>query len=122
MSADKWLAVKAIRFYQIFISPHKGYKCAHAHFRGGKSCSAASIDIVQANSTLQWPKLIKARLTDCKSVFQIESDKEQERRKRENKAESACYAADCCPHACDDIVSGCKHCDNIGDCTPGSCL
>lgn len=33
------LIVPAIRFYRRYLSPRKKFRCAHAHFTGGESCS-----------------------------------------------------------------------------------
>ena len=36
---SRQVAVESIAFYQRYISPHKGYHCAHRRFHGGLSCS-----------------------------------------------------------------------------------
>lgn len=40
------LALLFIRFYQRFISPRKGFRCAHAAFFGGASCSGAIYNLI----------------------------------------------------------------------------
>nr|WP_317641559.1 membrane protein insertion efficiency factor YidD [Deinococcus sp. ZS9-10] len=41
MVSSDALALTGIALYQRWLSPHKGFRCAHAAFYGGASCSAA---------------------------------------------------------------------------------
>lgn len=41
------LTLSGIRLYQRWLSPHKGFRCAHAALHGGESCSAAVARIVR---------------------------------------------------------------------------
>jgi uncharacterized protein len=64
------LAVSSIRFYQRFISPYKGFRCAHGAARKGWSCSEfgrrafARYDVSTAYALLQ------RRFAVCKASFE----------------------------------------------------
>ncbi|HSO70875.1 MAG TPA: membrane protein insertion efficiency factor YidD [Arachnia sp.] len=55
----------SIRAYQRYLSPHKGFTCAHVVARGGQSCSAAVRDIVTANGVLRGTLPTLARFYAC---------------------------------------------------------
>jgi putative component of membrane protein insertase Oxa1/YidC/SpoIIIJ protein YidD len=65
------VAVSAIEYYQKYISPHKGFRCAHGALYNGPSCSAYSKAkfmnegiLIGAISTIQ-------RLNHCREANKI---------------------------------------------------
>ncbi|QTL37564.1 membrane protein insertion efficiency factor YidD [Pseudoalteromonas viridis] len=96
-----YLAILLIRFYQRFISPYKGFRCAHAVVHGGESCSHAVLAIVKADGLWGGYRKIRARMRACKQAYlMLEQSAPKDR--RENN-ESRC---DCCdPSAGCDITS-----------------
>ena len=57
--ADRWrrgFAIAAIRAYQRWLSPHKGFCCAHRVLHGGRSCSQF---VKVAIATRPWPEALQ---------------------------------------------------------------
>ncbi|MCA9175729.1 MAG: membrane protein insertion efficiency factor YidD [Planctomycetales bacterium] len=61
----KSLAIRMIEFYQRFLSPYKGYRCAHAAFYGSLSCSEAVKQIVQREGLWGGRRQIRDRFRAC---------------------------------------------------------
>ena len=62
-------ALSGIRFYQRWLSPHKGFCCAHAALHGGESCSAAVARIVREDGLLAGRSRIAARFAACRTAY-----------------------------------------------------
>ena len=62
-------ATAAIRFYRRRVSPHKGFRCAHAAVFGGASCSEAVLEIVRARGVVGGWRDIGARFAACRSAY-----------------------------------------------------
>lgn len=60
-----WLAVKAINFYQKFISPYKGFSCAHRVATGETSCSGYGKKVIHRFGVIVGIKLLNRRFYDC---------------------------------------------------------
>ena len=59
------LLVGLVRFYQRFLSPHKGFCCAHRVLHGGQSCSVAVKSILlEQGAWMSW-KEIWQRFREC---------------------------------------------------------
>lgn len=61
----KPLAIGSIKAYQKFISPHKGYCCAHAQVHGGLSCSNYALDTIDENGVFRGLILLIERFKEC---------------------------------------------------------
>ena len=61
------LALTGIALYQRWLSPHKGFHCAHAAFYGGASCSAAIAQTIREDGLSLAAPL--ARLTACRQAY-----------------------------------------------------
>jgi putative component of membrane protein insertase Oxa1/YidC/SpoIIIJ protein YidD len=68
MPFPEQLALTAIRFYQRRLSPHKGFRCAHAALHGGESCSGAVARIVREEGLLAGRQSIAGRFRDCRAA------------------------------------------------------
>jgi len=55
-----------IRFYQSFLSPIKGFNCAHHRLHKGDTCSNAVKNIIIDNALRDVPTLVRARFEECK--------------------------------------------------------
>jgi len=65
-----------IGLYQRFISPYKGFHCAHAALHGGASCSGEVRALVLKYGVIgAWP-LIRRRFAACDDASHRLSDKE----------------------------------------------
>ncbi|GBF05078.1 hypothetical protein DAERI_030244 [Deinococcus aerius] len=65
------LALSGIRLYQRSLSPHKGFRCAHAALHGGESCSAAVARIVQEDGLRGGRARILARFRECRAAYNV---------------------------------------------------
>ncbi len=65
------LALLAISGYQYFVSPHKGWCCAHAALHRGESCSAYAKRTIAQRGVLSGAALLLARLDACREAGAI---------------------------------------------------
>ena len=59
------LALLAIRFYQRYVSPHKGFCCAYCAHTGRASCSALGYRAVRRFGVWHGVRVLDARLAKC---------------------------------------------------------
>ena len=64
------LALLLIGAYRRWLSPYKGFRCAHAALHGGASCSQAVADIVAGHGLWQGRRHIRARFRACRAAYQ----------------------------------------------------
>lgn len=101
----KSVLVFAIRLYQRYLSPHKGFCCAHAYVHGGSSCSQAVIDILNEQGVYGSYHSIRQRFQDCKQAYLSVKRKKSKKRSKssQNKASKRNRdndACDCVPLEC----------------------
>ncbi|MEM7182447.1 MAG: membrane protein insertion efficiency factor YidD [Spirochaetota bacterium] len=63
------LSIYLIRLYQRFISPYKGFRCAHAAYHRGHSCSQAVIAILTKHGLWNGLSKIHLRFKHCKYAY-----------------------------------------------------
>ena len=68
MSLTDRVALQGIRFYQRRLSPHKGFRCAHAALHGGESCSAAVARIIREDGLRAGRPRVAARFAACRAA------------------------------------------------------
>ena len=61
-------AVAAIRGYQRWISPYKGFPCAHRVLHRGPSCSQFALDVIQARGVLPALPAIREQFRQCRAA------------------------------------------------------
>jgi putative component of membrane protein insertase Oxa1/YidC/SpoIIIJ protein YidD len=129
------IVVFLIGLYQRYLSPYKGFRCAHAVRHRGASCSAAVKDIVIAHGLLRGLPLIRLRFAQCPAaalalrVHNPDPQDDEERRKRRRRnsdddscaceaAGEACNGANCPDFGACHTPGGADSCDcsNVGDC------
>ncbi|KDM92841.1 membrane protein insertion efficiency factor YidD [Photobacterium galatheae] len=88
----KVIAIRSIRWYQKYVSPYKGYRCAHAAFHGGQSCSQATIEILQTATLTECPAAVLERFSACwaASIQLNQSKRKSKRRRRQEDDDAAC--------------------------------
>jgi putative component of membrane protein insertase Oxa1/YidC/SpoIIIJ protein YidD len=60
-----------LAFYQVFISPYKGFKCAHGVLHGQGTCSSLAKQMIVQNGIIAaWPK-IRQQLHGCGQSYQV---------------------------------------------------
>lgn len=67
-ASAKHLAVKGVEAYQAWISPHKGYHCAHAQYHHGPSCSAYGKEVFKEHGAVAGLLMLKARFRECREA------------------------------------------------------
>lgn len=85
------LIILSIKGYQRYLSPYKGFKCAHARLYGGESCSSAIMSYVRTSPLRQLPLDIRNRAQECKRASVLINDKNRRKRREGNESE-----VDCC--------------------------
>ena len=118
------VAAGAIDLYQRFVSPYKGFRCAHRAVHGRRSCSAFAKRLVAKVGLLRFGPLFMRRLRKCGETARalkagfvarrglkpaIRSEDEEDRRKRQGSTSDG-YCADCGSCGTPDL-SGLGSCD-----------
>lgn len=78
-SISSRLAVQAILLYQRYLSPIKGFKCAHRVLHGGDSCSEHGRKLIEAQGVWLGVRLLRRRLLQCRTACQILTDRRESR-------------------------------------------
>ena len=76
------LWVMIIRFYQRYISPYKGFSCAHRALRGGMSCSEFGLQQFQTKDPFRAYKETRMRMHECGDVYREFMSKKPEAEQR----------------------------------------
>ena len=100
-------AVSLIGLYQRFISPYKGFRCAHRARRQGRtsSCSQfAKRAIARLGVLAGWP-LIERRFSKCSASARVLDYEPRRDKKRSSKCDPA---SGCDGSACDLGASACE--------------
>lgn len=87
------IIILLIRFYQKFISPYKGFRCAYAVLHQGDSCSFAIKQLIERHGVFRGLALAKNQFQSCKQAyFELTEDK----KKKDNKwHDFCCMGTDC---------------------------
>lgn len=122
------LALGAIWGYQQYISPHKGFRCAHAVQHGGTGCSGYAKFAIREHGLWRAIPAIRQRLRDCKAAYAelrancscrderqdddrpLNADERAELERRRKKDNRCCSKSDICI-GCGDCGGG-----GIGSC------
>ena len=86
--ATRGLAVTAISGYQRFISPHKGFSCAHRVLYGCESCSQYFKQVIAKEGILSAIANAKGRFQECREANEI-----LKKRRERSKARRQYYAS-----------------------------
>ncbi|MES9870619.1 MAG: membrane protein insertion efficiency factor YidD [Sedimenticola sp.] len=63
-----FIVKSSIRMYQKWLSPVKGYRCAHAAYYGGESCSSFGYKAVSDHGLLYFITAMYSRLINCRKA------------------------------------------------------
>jgi len=88
----------AIRGYQRFLSPLKGYRCAYGVAYGGKSCSGMALEIIERSPPRQWLPLLRRQFAECRHAYdllELRRQRRKERRKDRDGTANCCDAGGC---------------------------
>lgn len=133
----RFLATRAIRGYQKWISPHKGFCCAHHVMNGDGTCSQYGLVVFEEHPFFDAWRRLRERFDECReanATYHAMTDEERRKKRRQQQGsnDSSSSGSDC---GCSDIMtflmieemmSGCSSgaagCgDGIGACEIGSC-
>jgi len=120
------VVVFLIGLYQKYLSPHKGFRCAHAVRHSGVSCSAAVKDIVVAHGIWRSVPLVQQRFSDCRAAaLALRAESEEEKRKRRRRdydddGDWACCMMESATEACDGVDCSALDCSGA-DCSGAHC-
>ncbi|MDD3466624.1 MAG: membrane protein insertion efficiency factor YidD [Campylobacterales bacterium] len=97
-------AIFFINIYQKYISPKKGYVCAHRHYHGGDSCSEYTKKCISEFGIIKTIPLFFERLDDCKKTF---NEHQEEERNQSSDCSDKVYNVvhnEKCPYIIDIII------------------
>jgi putative component of membrane protein insertase Oxa1/YidC/SpoIIIJ protein YidD len=80
-TASRGLAVTAISGYQKFISPHKGFSCAHRVLYGCESCSQYFKQVIAEEGIITAIANAKGRFQECREANEILKERRAKCRK-----------------------------------------
>lgn len=63
------LCAGVIRGYQHYVSPYKGFMCAHRALQGGMSCSAYALEQFQTKKLWEAYTAMRARMRECGVLY-----------------------------------------------------
>ncbi|MCY9865003.1 membrane protein insertion efficiency factor YidD [Vibrio coralliirubri] len=118
-----WISLRGIAFYQKFISPRKGYRCAYGVLNNTQGCSGMVKDIILQNGVVGGWKDITSQFSECNAAaakLQEQSSCKKKRRscKSRFRKEANCGSTKC-SNSCH--VPDCGDCGDMGSCDVGSC-
>lgn len=120
-----WTSLKLIAFYQKFISPKKGFRCAYGVLNNTHGCSGFVKKIINEKGLLAGRYEIRAQFENCRlAAIKLKKKNGCKKRKRDCKENyrgcknSSCEALDCGFSSCDVTDCGSLDC---GSCDVGSC-
>lgn len=122
-SLTRQATAQSINFYQRYLSPHKGFACAHRVLHHGESCSQYVKRVVVERGWGEAVPLIRDRFRACKAakyelqqrqalaMSQEENDPEPQR--KEQNSASGCSSWD--TSGCDGTGCDLLECGSLGD-------
>lgn len=127
-SAAAVAADVAIGAYQRYLSPLKGFHCAHRVHTGRRSCSALARGVVQRLGVLALFAALPRQFERCKTAYDSLRSKWSERSDRKN-AKNQTLAGRCDINPCDAVQAACDAgqcgadvgsgaCEAVGSCSP----
>ncbi len=101
----RFLVIAFIRFYQKFISPYKGFRCASGVYYAEGTCSGIVLGIVREQGVMQGWSDIVGQFKRCRLAAQaLDNIKRNEmhmlKQQKPKRASSRLTACDCLPAAC----------------------
>ena len=120
-------ALGGIWIYQRYISPYKGFRCAHAVLHGGSGCSGFAKDALRAQGFLAAIPLVRQRFRDCRLAYDTLCGKRDETWGKRTKRAGRQLRDACCDEVLSQTCGACfdgttrsaPHC--IPDCDICSC-
>ena len=89
------LAVLIISFYQRYISPYKGYRCAYGVLNNRGSCSNIVKEIIRTQGLLSGWGNIKAQFSACSNANDELKKRKKDDEQKKDKRGDPCTGCDC---------------------------
>jgi uncharacterized protein len=103
-----------IRFYQQYLSPYKGFRCAHRALHGRTSCSEFARRAVVRYGPARMVELLERRLSRCASAAKAMHYQSQSKRENRSHTGIDTCADNIGAEACWGISDiGCAACANV---------
>lgn len=100
--------IGGVNFYRKFISPYKGFHCAHSHYASTLSCSTYGLKVLKENSSpIEALRLIFHRLNACSHIHSLYKPCKKPLSKLQKSQGGFVDGCDC--GGCD--MPDCKGCD-----------
>ncbi|MDR1995283.1 membrane protein insertion efficiency factor YidD [Azonexus sp.] len=96
----KSLALEGISIYQRFISPRKGFVCAHRVLHGGISCSAFAAEAIRDHGVIAGIRNLRERFEMCRQAYLILNAEEKDKTGNEVAKTCADPVANVCTMPC----------------------
>jgi uncharacterized protein len=93
-------AIHLIELYQRHISPYKGYRCAHAVYYGGVSCSGAIKLSIATHGVVGALSMARWRFQDCRQAFNLLGASESNNQKTDTPTGGGAACANVCTMPC----------------------
>jgi uncharacterized protein len=104
-------ALTAIRMYQRYLSPIKGFSCAYRVHAGGESCSVYGYRVIDRYGIRTGIALLRRRLDACAHLHRQHASIKPEH--RAGLASKAKFQAGFCDVPCDGCDVGTAGCDGV---------
>jgi len=108
-----------ITFYQRYLSPYKGFRCAHCVLHGGASCSAHAKSLLLRRGLVRAFRGMRARFAACGAAAAALNAQANQRRRRiewEAWADNAPVTAQCCAPDVGSMLHSAGSCADAGAC------
>lgn len=63
------LGLLGVQGYRRYISPYKGFRCAHGALTGQPSCSEVAVNALRRHRFTKAIRIIRAQLTRCRATY-----------------------------------------------------
>lgn len=95
-------AIESIGLYRRYVSPYKGFSCAHRVFNGGSSCSAFAEQAICDHGLWAALPMIKRHFVECREAYAaLQGLLRAEEQSGEGKNDSPLtQQGDCCANVC----------------------
>jgi len=71
LSPLAWLLIRLIGCYQCYLSPYKGFRCAHRALHGGESCSQFVKRAVRQQGARRSLSAARSRFAECRAARDV---------------------------------------------------
>src|SRR5688500_14088299 len=101
------LVARLIEAYQRFISPYKGFRCAHRAVHGRDSCSQFAKRVALKRGILALFPLLRRRFTECGVAAQVLEYETKERVRVDERQRAYSSTESCSSQIGDAAAEGC---------------